>query len=70
MERGEHSCEHLKGRMECMSFTRASVQTIGDRIEISLAVYRQVRALGQVLAPQAVGAFTGAALPRAVRVEK
>lgn len=51
-----------------MDGTRAVVEQVGDRIELLLAVDRQVRALGQVLKDQPVGVLARAALPRAVRV--
>lgn len=68
MERGQHRCEDLPGGVESMSWTWPTVQAVGNGIENDLAVHRQVRALGQVLAQQSVGVFTGAALPGAMRV--
>ena len=41
---------------------------IRDGIQCFLAVARQVRALGQILANQTVDIFVTTALPRAVRV--
>ena len=41
-----------------------------EGIQLTLGVARQVRALGQVLAQQAIGVLVGAALPRAVRIGK
>jgi hypothetical protein len=44
------------------------VETLGDRIELFLAVDGQVGALRQVLAQEAVGVLAGPALPGAMRV--
>ena len=44
------------------------VDLIGNSVELLLAVAREIRALGQVLAHQAVGVLVGAKLPRAVGV--
>ena len=44
------------------------VDLIGNSVELLLAVAREIRALGQVLAHQAVGVLVGATLPRAVGV--
>ncbi len=47
---------------------RAAIDLVGNLIELLLAVDRQVRALGQVLAHQSIGVFVEAALSGAVRV--
>ena len=64
----QHCLVDADGRVEAVDGARAVVEQVGNRIELLLAVYREVRALGQVLAYQAVGVLAGAALPRAVRV--
>ena len=42
-------------RGNVQTFSRARVQAIGDGVQLVLRVPRQVRALGQVLAQQAIG---------------
>lgn len=54
--------------LEVEALTRTHIQLQRYGIQLFLAVYRQVRSLGQVLADQAVDVFVAAALPRAVRV--
>ena len=68
-----HGCLHyfahdFDGALEVEALTRAHIQLQGNGIQLFLAVSRQVRALGQVLADQAVDVFVAAALPGAVRV--
>lgn len=63
-----HFAHDFDGTFEVEAFARAHVQLQGDGIQLLLAVSRQVRALGQVLADQPVDVFVAAALPRAVRV--
>lgn len=53
---------------EVEAFARPDAQLIGNRIQMLLAVDRQVRAFGQVLADQAVDVLVTAALPGAVRI--
>ena len=60
----------FQGRGEIETFPRARVQAVRDGVQLALRVARQVRALGQVLAQQAVGVLVGAALPGAVRIGK
>jgi len=55
-------------RVEAVDGTRAVVEQVGNRIELSLAVNRQVGAFGQVLADQSIGVLAGSALPGAMRV--
>ena len=50
--------------LEIEALTRAHVQLQCNGVELFLAVYRQVRALGQVLADQLVDVFVAATLPR------
>ena len=63
-----HLTHDFDGTLEVEALTWTHVQLQRDGIQLFLAVYRQVRALGQVLADQAVDVFVTAALPRAVRV--
>ncbi len=60
----------FQGRGKVQTFSGARVQPMGDGVQLALGVARQVRALGQVLAQQAIRVFVGAALPRAVRIGK
>ncbi len=64
----QHGLVDSNGRIEPMHGARSVVEQVGNRIEFLLAVHRQIRALGQVLADQAVGVLAGTALPVAVRV--
>ena len=64
----QHGLVYADGRVEAVDGARAVVEQVGNRIVLLLAVHRKVRALGQVLAAQAVGVRAGAALPGAVRV--
>jgi hypothetical protein len=48
--------------------SRSGVELEGDEVEVGLAVARQVGALGQVLAQEAVGVLAGAPLPGALGV--
>ncbi len=63
-----HQLGHdLDGTLEAEALAQPDIQFVGHRIELLLAVHRQVRALGQVLADQAVDVLGGAAfrlLPR------
>ncbi len=43
---------------------------MGDGVQFALGVARQVRALGQILAQQAIGVLISAALPGTVRIGK
>ena len=52
------------------TFPRARVQPMGDGVQLTLGVARQVRALGPVLAQQPARVFIGAALPGAIRIGK
>jgi len=60
----------FQGRGNVETFPRARVQPMGAGIQFTLGVARQVRALGQVLAQQAIRILVGAALPGAVRSSK
>jgi len=60
--------EGLSGAAPVQCLARPIVEQVSDRIERHLVVDGQVRALGQHLAQQPVGVFTGTSLPRAMRV--
>ena len=60
----------FQGRSKVETFSRARVQPMSDGIQLVLDAARQVRALGQVLAQQAIGVLIGAALPGTVRIGK
>ena len=47
-----------------------AVQPMGDGVQLVLGVARQVYALGQVLAQQAIDVLVGTVLPGAVRIGK
>ena len=64
-----HQLGHdLDGALETEALTWPDVQFVGNRIQLLLAVHRQIRALRQVLADQSVDVLVAAALPGAVRV--
>ena len=60
----------FQGRGKVQTFSRARVQAVREGVQLALRVARQVRALGQVLAQQAIGVLVGAALPGVVRIGK
>ena len=60
----------LQGRGKVQTFSWACVQPMGDGVQLALGVARQIRALGQVLAQQAIRILVGAALPGAVGIRK
>ena len=60
----------FQGRRKVETFSRARVQAMRDGVQLVLGVARQVCALGQVLAQQAIGVLIGTALPGAVRIGK
>ena len=62
------SCEHFSWGLIVQGFSGSFVELPGDGAELGLAEGRQVDAVRQVLAQQAVGVLVGAALPRAVRI--
>lgn len=49
--------EHLQGHRPVQTFSGSGVQPLSDGIELALRVAGQVRALGQILAQQAIGIF-------------
>lgn len=57
-------CEDLNGAAPVQCLTWPVVEQISNGIERILVVHRQVGALGQHLAQQSVGVFTGSSLPR------
>ena len=60
----------LQGRGKVETRSRSRVQPMGDGIQRTRGVARQVRPLGQVLAQQTLRMLVGAALPGAVRISK
>ena len=60
----------FQGRGTVQTFSRACGQAMGDGVQLALGVARQVRALGPVLAQQAIRILVGSALPRAVGIGK
>ncbi len=65
-----HLCNHFNRTFITEAFTRANIHLIRNGVQRLLAMYRQVRALGQILANQTVNVFIATALPRAMRVAK
>ncbi|PAV66370.1 hypothetical protein WR25_04289 [Diploscapter pachys] len=63
-----HLGHHFNRTFPVKAFAWPNVQLVGNGIQLFLAVYRQVCALGQVLADQAIDVLVAAALPGAVRV--
>ncbi len=63
-------CEGLQRRDEVEAIYWAHIQPMRDGVQLALRIARQMRALGQILAPQAIGVLVGPALPRAVRISK
>lgn len=53
---------------EVKAFAESHIQLIGNRIQMFLAVDRQVRTFGQILADQAADVLVAATQPRAVRI--
>ncbi len=62
--------EHLQGRREVETFSRARIQPMGDGVQVTLRIARQICALRQILAQEAIGILVGSTLPRAVRIGK
>ena len=58
----EHCGEHLQRGVEGMRGAGSIVQAIGDGVQFSLGVHRQIGTLGQVLPQQPIGVLAGAAL--------
>ena len=63
-----HFAHDFDRTFEIEALTWTHVQFKRNGIQFFLAMYRQVSALGQVLADQAINVFVAAALPGAVRV--
>ena len=61
-------CHDLNRAFPIEALARSDVQFVGNGIQLLLAVYRQIRAFGKVLADQSVDVLVAAALPGAVRV--
>jgi len=64
----QHGLVDADGRVEAVDGARAVVEQVGNRIELLLAVDREVCAFGQELTDQPIGVLAGAALPWTVRV--
>ena len=60
----------FQGRGKAKTFPWAGVEPMGDGIQLSLGITREVRPLGQVLAQQPIGILVGAPLPWGVRIRK
>lgn len=60
--------KHISWRREAKGFAGAGIEAERDLIEILLTVDGQIRALGKVLAQQAIGVLVAAALPGALRI--
>src|SRR5690606_889982 len=58
----------LDGALEAEALARSDVQFVGNRIQLLLAVFRQIRPLGQVLPDQSVDVLVATTLPGTVRV--
>ena len=60
----------LQRRRKVETFPWACVEPMGDGIQLALGIPRQIRALRQVLAQQAIGILVGPPLLGAVRIGK
>ena len=60
----------FQGRAEVETCSGARVQAMGDSVQLSLRVARQVCTLGEVLARKSSRILIDAALPRAVQICK
>ncbi len=58
-----HLCNHFNRTFITEAFTRTNIHLIRNGVQRLLALYRQVRALGQVLANQTVNVIIATALP-------
>ena len=63
-------CERLQRRGEVEALSWARIQPMRDGVQLALRIARQIRALEQILAQQAIGVLVGPALPGAVRIGK
>ena len=61
---------NFQGRGEVQTFSGARVEAMDNGVQLALRVLRQVRALGQVLAQQAIRILVGAALPPPIQLFK
>ena len=64
----QHGLVDADRRVEVVDGAWSAVELIGNRIELRLAVNRQIGALWQVLADQPIDVLAAASLPRAVRI--
>ena len=62
--------EDLQGRGEVEARSWARIQPMGDGVQLALRIARQIGALRQILAHQAIRVFIGPAWPGAVRIGK
>lgn len=60
--------EGFSWRLVHQGFSWSLVELSGDGAELGLAEGREIDAVGQVLAQQAVGVFVGTALPRTLGI--
>ena len=60
--------EHLQGRSKVQTLSRARIQPMGNGVQLTRGIAREIRAFRQVLAQQTIGVFIGPTLPGAVRV--
>ena len=58
----------LQGCRKVQTFAGTRIQPMGNGIQLTLDIARQVRAFGQILTQQPVSVLIGPALPRAVRI--
>jgi hypothetical protein len=61
---------HLQERREVETFSQARIQPMGDGVQVTLRIARQICSLRQILAQEAIGILVGSTLPRAVRIGK
>lgn len=64
MIHAHHLCSDFNRAFKPEALTRPNVHLIRNSVQFFLAVLRQVRTLGQVLANQTVDVLVAAALPR------
>ena len=62
--------KHLQWGRPIQTFSWSGVQPLGNGIQLSLCIGRQVRAFGQILTEQAIGIFIGPSLPRTMWIGK
>ena len=60
----------FQGRLPVQAFSGAGVEFLGNGIQFTLGVARQICSLGEVLAQQAIGILIGSTLPGTMRIGK